>query len=392
MSYDKDRVCTVGQLEDILTMQMYALKDWCLNNVDSFAVMQHIAAELDRANHEVVEGNAAVKLQVLNNSITQIFKVLENAGADVVGVALKDIAEIIAGLQSTYEVCILDKEGNKWTVGQWQMYQDENGTTPSDGAVVAVITPYTSFVIGSHMAASRTWGTYGKDVNAEAGLYAAQTGSFVNVLKETLRFHSYENTKRLLLAYHPIEQDGTPVISTIAYDPALPTETYNDYLCVTFESYAQLEASGLRKTFDQQTYVVMADENTLDTDGNPTPRINYYWDGGAYKKRFQVPYVDSQKIIGCPAAKYCWQYKAYDGDTRQWLLPTINHLLICYAYYTQINECLYALNRSPLPTSYTWTCEQLNTSYAYIVVPSSGQVNTTNKNVSSAVFAVAALN
>ena len=389
-NYNKDSVVTAGQLEDALTLQLQAVKDWCLNNVDSFAVMQHIADELDIANRAKIEGNAAVKLQVLNNSITQIFQVLENAGADVLTAATKDLAEIIANLTSTYEVCIIDKEGNKWTVGQWQIYQDEHGTTPSEGAVVAVITPYKSFVIGTTVA-SRTWGTYGKDVVAEAGLYAAQTGAFVNVLKNNLHFKSYENTKRLLLAYHPIDDDLTPVVSTIQFDPALPLSTYNDYLCVLFASYQEMIDSGLHVTFDQQTYVVLADENTPDANGNPTPRVNYFWDGGAYKKRFQVPYVDSQKIVGCPAAKYAWLYKAWTDDKRQWTLPTINHLLICYAYYTQINECLYAINRSPLPTSNTWACEQNNTTYAYCVVPSSGQVGNVNKGSSCAVLTVAAL-
>ena len=390
-NYNKDSVVTVGQLEEALTLQLQAVKDWCLNNIDSFAVMQHIAAELDKANRETVEGNAAVKLQVLNTSLTQIFQVLENAGVTIEDKRTRDLAEIISQMQTTHEICILDKEGNKWTVGQWQIYVDEHGTTPSEAAVVSVITPYVSFVIASHPSVNRTWGTYNKDVNAEAGLYAAQTGSFANVVTDTLRFHSFENTKRLLLAYHPCEQDGTPIVSTIDYDPALPKETYRNYLCVRFASYQQLMTSELHVTWDQQTYLVMADENTPDADGNPTPRVNYYWDGGAYKKRFQVPYVDTQKIIGCPAAAYCWTYKAWFGDTRQWVLPTINHLLIMYAYRTQINECLYALNRSTLPASSAWACEQNGATYAYYVTLSSGAVLNGYKLNSYAVVPVAAL-
>lgn len=392
MSYNADRAMSVGQTEDLVTMAVDSLKQWCLDNVDRFAVMQTIAEGLDKANREVVNGNAAVKLQVLNNSLSQVYNVLENAGVDTEEVVTRDLAEIIAKLQSTHEVCILDKDGNKWSAGQWQIYVEEHGTEPSTSAVVAVITPYTSFVIPQTPAVSRTWGTYNKEVNSEAGLYAAQTGSFVNVLKENIRFAAYENTKRLLLAYHPINEDGTPVLPTIQYDPALPTDTYKDYLCVRFATYAEMVDSGIHVPYDQQTYVVDSDENTPDADGNPTPRVNYRSDGGVYRKRFQVPYVDTQKIVGCPAAKYCWEYKAWDGDTRQWVLPTINHLLIMYAYCSKINECLYALNRSPLPSNYTWACEQNGSANAYCVTLSSGQANSNGgKNASCAVVPVAAL-
>ena len=108
-NYNKDSVVTVGQLEDALTLQLQAVKDWCLNNIDSFAVMQHIAAELDKANRETVEGNAAVKLQVLNTSLTQIFQVLENAGVTIEDKRTRDLAEIISQMQTTHEICILDK-------------------------------------------------------------------------------------------------------------------------------------------------------------------------------------------------------------------------------------------------------------------------------------------
>ena len=392
MNYSQDRAMTMGQVEDLATMIINAVKGWCLNNVDSFAVMQVIAEGLDEANRETIPGNAATKLQVLNTSITQIYSVLENAGADIRNAKTSELSHMIANLFSTYEVCILDKDGNKWTVAQWETYVEQNGTTPTDGAVVAVITPYESFVISSHPSASRTWGTAGKDVCAEAGVYASQTGAFVNVLKGTLRFNAYENTKRLLLAYHPCNADNTPIVSTIQYDPSLPSETYRNYLCVRFATYAEMIASGIHVSFDQQTYLVDADENTPDTNGDPTPRVNYYWDGGAYKKRFQVPYYDTQKIYGCPAAAYCWTHKAWDGDTRQWVLPTINHLLIMYAYYTQINECLYALNHSPLPSGSAWACEQNNATGAYYVTVGSGQVsNNHGKNTSYAVVPVAAL-
>ena len=73
MNYSQDRAMTMGQVEDLATMLLNAVKNWCLNNVDSFAVMQVIAAGLDEANREIIPGNSAAKLQMLNSSLNKIY-------------------------------------------------------------------------------------------------------------------------------------------------------------------------------------------------------------------------------------------------------------------------------------------------------------------------------
>ncbi len=134
---------------------------------------------------------------------------------------------------------------------------------------------------------------------------------------------------------------------------------------------------------DQQVYVV-----TTDTDG--ASNVAYYWSGAAYTKRWTVPRV-ANNITGSPAAEFAWQYKAWNGDTRQWTLPTINHLLMMYVYYTEINACLSALNHGTLPTGNSWSCQQYGAGTAtYVTVPS-GTVNSTSKSITYAVVPVAAL-
>ena len=373
MNYSQDRAMTTGQVEDIMTMLLQAVKDWCLQNVDSFAVMQVIAAGLDEANREEIKGNAAVKLQALNSSLYKIYEVLMNKGADVADTKLSELAEVIASMTSSHEVCLIGKSGTKYSAGEWQLYIDKHGTQPEQ-AVPAVITPYESFVI-SPTFTSLQYGTTGSVVT---GLFAQQTGSFINVLQNNLIFAGYENTRRTLLFADP------DVLGWKQWDANDTDTIWGETPCIHFATNAEMQAYEWHLLYDQQVYVV-------DVDDDGTTSVAYYWNGSAYTKRFQVPLVDSQKIVGAPVAKYCWNYKAWEGDTRQWFGPTINHLLLAHVYKKEIDTCLYALNHSTLPTGYVWAMQEGNATFQYCVTLSSGQVNLSNKDNSLGVVAVAAL-
>ena len=378
MNYSQDRAMTTGQVEDIMTMLLQAVKDWCLQNVDSFAVMQVIAAGLDEANREEIKGNAAVKLQALNSSLYKIYEVLMNKGADVANTKLSELAEVIASMTSSHEVCLIGKSGTKYSAGEWQLYIDKHGTQPEQ-AVPAVITPYESFVI-SPTFTSLQYGTTGSVVT---GLFAQQTGSFINVLQNNLIFAGYENTRRTLLFADP------DVLGWKQWD-ANDTETnWATIPCIHFATHAEMIAANRTLQYDQQVYVVDNDETI--TDGSASTSIAYYWNGATYTKRFQVPLTDTQKIKGAPVAKYCWNYKAWEGDTRQWFGPTINHLLLAHVYKKEIDTCLYALNHSPLPTGIVWAVQEGNANSQYYVALSSAQVNVNGKSSSFGVVAVAAL-
>ena len=135
--------------------------------------------------------------------------------------------------------------------------------------------------------------------------------------------------------------------------------------------------------YDQQVYIV-----TLDDDGSEN--VSYYQEGSKYVKRFTVPRV-ANNITGSPAAEHAWQYKSWANEQRQYTLPTINHLLMMYVYYTDINTCLSVLNRTTLPSSQSQSCQQNIAATVSNVVPSTGTVNTTNKTYTYAVVPVAAL-
>ena len=385
-AYNADRTMTLGMAEDLVLMAVNSVKEWTMTNVDKTEIMKHIKAQLDIANRQVVGTTAAEKCQHLINCINAITGALRSAGA-VIGdnTPLAQFATLITQISATgYEVCILGKSGTHYTAGEWQLYIDQHGTEPETGAVVAVITPFQSFVIGlptvqqtiGYAYPTKQWGN---TTDSVTGLYSQQVGSYLNVLQNSLIFNSLENTRRMLLWFDP------EVLPYTNYDPNDPDKDYGLYGCVRFATKAELEASGQHLAYDQQVYIVTTDESDNDAVNNC-----YYWAGNQYAKRFQVPRV-ANNITGSPAAKEAWNYKAWDGDTRQWALPTTNHLLMMYVYYTAINTCLSALNRSTLPTGNTWTCQQSNAVNAYCVTIPSAHVGSTNKTNAYAVVPVAAL-
>ena len=246
---------------------------------------------------------------------------------------------------------------------------------------MAVITPFQSFVIANTPVSSSTsyiTKKWGNTTDSVQGLYGSQTGSFINVLQNSLNFKSLENTYRMLLWYNP------EVLPHINYDPNDLTIDYSNYACIRFATYDEMNNSDQQLTMDQQVYIVTTDE----TDS--TTNQCYYWNGTSYSKRFDVPRVINS-VTGSPAAEYAWTYKAYDGDTRQYCLPTINHLLMMYVYYTEINECFYVLNSCYLPSGNIWSCQQYSKTNAYYVSIESCSISNKSKSNNYSVIPVAAL-
>ena len=380
-AYNADRTMTLGMAEDLVLMAVNSVKEWTMTNVDKTDLVANIKAKLDLCNREVVGTTAAEKCQLLLTSINAITTALRNAGAVIADdTPFSQFAQLVSMIGThSYKICLMGKSGTRYSAVEWQQYIDEHGTTP-EPAQPAVITPYQSFVIGLPLVAgtgysSRTWAN---TTDSVPGLYGAQTGSFLNVLMNSLIFESYENTRRILLYYNPEKLPHTN------YDPSDPDKDYSEYGCVRFATKAEMEASGIHLMYDQQVYVVTNDE----TDN--TTNQAYYWNGVTYIRRFVVPRV-ANNITGAPAAEFAWDYKAYDGDERQYTLPTINHLLMMYVYYPEINTLLSLLHRSTLPTGTTWTCQQSSASGAWCVTIPSAGVNGNNKNNTYAVVPVAAL-
>lgn len=353
---------------------------------------EDIKSELDKANREVIGGGADDKVEYLNNSLNLLWRELENAGMDVTDKNTRELAQLITTLPTTYSAKILDENGEKWSVEEWETYKKQNGSAPTENAVVLISTPYASFVIGTYFP-SAAYGTTNKMAHSLAGIEDAQLGSLVNVLKNDLRFDSVDNTKRLLLTFNPIDVDGVGVVKTIQYDPELPIETYDEYECVLFGTKDELLNSNLHKPQGEQTYVVLDDESQIDSDGNTMKNVNYYYYEfyKDYMTLFSVPLIDDNGVVGCPAAKFAWEYKAWDNDERQWAMPSINHLLVICSCLDKINECLYAINRSSIPMMELLSCEEKDDWNAYVVNPYTGEVSSFDKGSECAVIPVSAL-
>ena len=374
-------VVTGEQLDEMMTRCWQAMKAWVTTNIDNSNLMTQVKETLDECNREVIGTTATAKVGAVLNSINAIATALRNAGATVTDdTTLAEFAQLVSTIGThSYEVCLLGKSGTHYSAGEWQQYIDEHGTTP-EPAQPAIITPYQSFVIGVPLVAGTAYTAkqWANTTDLVPGLYAQSVGSFLDVLQNSLIFESYENTRRILLFYNPEK------LPHANYDPSDPDKDYSKYGCVRFASKAEMEASGIHLMYDQQVYIVTNDETDGSTDQS------YYWDGVQYVRRFQVPRT-ANNITGAPAAEFAWDYKAYEGDERQYTLPTTNHLLMMYVYYSQINTLLYASHHSTLPTGYSWTCQQTYANAAYYVAIPSALVYNTTKNYTYTVVPVAAL-
>ena len=381
-AYNAKHAMTIGMAEDLVLMAVSSVKEWTTNNVDKTELVANIKSVLDQCNREVIGTTAAEKCQHLLTCINAITTALRSAGAVIPdSTPLSQFSTLVEQISASgYEICILGKSGTHYSTTQWNEYIAQHGTEPEDGAVVAMITPFQSCVIGlppmdtPNAYKNIAWGNTSDSVS---GLYGQQSGSFIDVLLNSLNFKSLENTYRMLLWYDP------EVLPHCNYDPNDPDKDYGSYGCIRFATKAEMEGSGQHLMSDQQVYIVTNDE----TDN--TTNQCYYWNGAAYARRFVVPRTGN--ITGSPAAKFAWEYKAWPGDTRQYALPTTNHLLMMYVYYNEINACLSTLNLSPLPTGGTWTCQQNNATYAWCVTIPSAGVNYNGKGSTYAVVPVAAL-
>ena len=377
-NYNREHAASIGFVEDAIINSWEKMQVWMLQHIDQLDYVVRIVNRLREAR--AGSGTSAMELaDKVKSAVDEMVIALRDAGAIITeDTVLSEFATLITKVSAKgYEICLLGKSGTHYSVVEWNNYIAQHGTEPEE-AVPAVISPYQSFVIGKpEYAGQYPTKQWGNTTDTVTGLYTNQTGSFVNVLQNGLIFQSLENTYRMLLWYNP------EILPHTDYDPDDPDKNYGSYGCVRFATHAEMENSGQMLMSDQQVYIV-----TTDTDG--ASNVAYYWSGAAYTKRWPVPRV-ANNVTGSPAAEFAWQYKAWNGDTRQWTLPTINHLLMMYVYYTQINECLSALNHSTLPSGNSWSCQQNNANNAnYVTIPS-GNVNYTNKTGTLAVVPVAAL-
>lgn len=385
-NYNKEHAASLEFVQNAVVDAYEKMQVWMTTHVDNLDYVQRIIAKLREAYRGGTWTSAMAYADAIDQCVKDMAAALQSAGANVGEKDLSEFAQMIYEVSALgYEVCILGASGTHYSLQEWTDYKAQHsGAVPEQKVVVAVITPYQSFVIGlptqqsggNTQYVTRAWGNTTDNVT---GLYGQQACSFIDVLQNSLMFKSLENTQRMLLWYNP------ELLSHTNYDPSDPSKDYTQYSCVRFASKAELLTSGCQLDPTQQVYIVTEDES----DGN-TANNCYYWEGNGYTKRFVVPRF-TNNITGSPAAEFAWQYKAYEDDTRQYSLPTTNHLLMLFVYYNEVNALLSAINFGTLPTGGTWTCQQYNAVSAYYVTVPSAYVNTNVKNYPYAVVPVAAL-
>lgn len=384
-NYNENHAASIGYVNASVANAYDKLMTWLTTNQDKLYYVARVIARLKEAYRGGNYETAMEFADAIKTAVDNIATVIQNSGG-VLGTAdLGDFASIIGSLAAHgYRVCILGKSGTQYSVSEYNEYIAVHGVEPENGDLcVAVINPYCSFTIALPTANAGTeyiTKPWGNTTDTVPSLYGAQTGSFVDMLKNALNFYSLENTFRMLMWYNP------EILPHCDYDPSDPDKDYSSYNCIRFATKAELVASGITADSFVQVFIVTTDESDSNAANNC-----YYWNGTDYAKRFPVPRV-ANNITGSPAAEFAWQTKAWDGDTRQYAIPTINHLLMMYVYYTEINSCLSAMHRGPLPSGDAWTCQQYSSNGAYYVTVSSGAVGSNGgKYYTCAVVPVAAL-
>lgn len=385
-NYNKNHAASIDFVQQSVVEAYEKMQVWMTTHVDSLDYVQRIINKLREAYRGGTWDSAMAYADAINDCVIDMAAALRSAGAAVGTKDLSEFAQMIYEVSALgYEICILGASGTHYSVTDWTEYIAQHGTPPEQNAVPAVITPYQSFVIGLPTVQTGTNTQYitkqwGNTTDLVTGLYAQQQGSFVNVLQNSLIFNSLENTRMMLMWYNPEKLPHTD------YDPTDPSKDYSGYYCVRFATKADLLASGMMLPYNQQVYIVTTDESDNNTANNC-----YYWSGSAYVKRFVVPRV-ANGVTGSPCAEWAWDYKAWDGDTRQYTVPTTNHMLMMMVYFNEINACLAAINYGPLPSGSAWSCQQNNAIVAYFVTIPSGTVGSSgNKTSTFAVVPVAAL-
>lgn len=383
--YNRQHAATIEYVNEAVAYAYDRLMTWATSNIDNFDYVKRIFLKLKEAYRGGNFTSAMAYADAINAAVNDIATAIRSGGGVIGDATLAEFPTIIRQITATgFEVCILGKSGTHYDVNEYNDYVAQHGTQPENGDLtVAVITPYEAFIIdppteqGGTVYKTAQWGNTTDNVQ---GLIAQQTGSFVNVLTNSLNFNAIENTKRMLLWYNP------EILPHIDFDPNDNTINYGNYNCIRFTTYAEMSSSGQMLDMTQQVYIVTNDENDGGAQNNC-----YYWNGTAYTKRFSVPRVVNN-ITGSPAAEFAWQRKSWDGDTRQHGIGNTNINLMMCVYYTEINALLSTMGRGTLPSGGVWCPEQFNAINAYNVSFPSGAVSTYNyKNDPYAVVSVAAL-
>ena len=82
------------------------------------------------------------------------------------------------------------------------------------------------------------------------------------------------------------------------------------------------------------------------------------------------------------AANVARKYKAYDGDTLEWYLPSIGELAVYFHDFRKINAAIAKAGGLKISDGYYWSSSEYSAFYALIVSPYDGTVSHLGKNSS----------
>lgn len=370
-------IVTGERLEQSQTEIWQAMKTWVLDNIDNSNLMTVIKETLDEANREVYGTSGTAKADLIKTSVQAMTQAFEDAGIDMEGVTTQQFAALISAIANNNGVYILDRDGVRWTAGAWSTaisHTDPVGvlvTTARDNIILShKILPEQDVIDGT-----KAWGTYNQTVAPMVGFTSINAEPFSGLMN-TIHLLCWADPDLLIKFPNDYTMKGS---STMTKEEVLSKEL------IWFDSSTAL-ADILTPWATAQGTTSMADLRTkafvIPTDSTLTSWNVYYYSGTtsiAFGTRMTgVPKSDSQGIVGAPAARCCFKYKAYNDDERQWYLPSIYELFLIYLNKDAINSCLDALNAEPLKEANYWSSIQYGNYYAYYLSVASGMSNGSN--------------
>jgi len=370
---------TVSKLDEFGSQLWDAMKEYIVSHEDTSNLMIQIKSKLDQANREVIGTTGTQKADAIKDGVYQMVLAFEDCGIDMTNIKTSQFSSIIREFTKITGVFILDENNKQWSSGEWEEASTKQ-VMPNPVGILVVLAD--NEIIISLDYVFKQWGTYGSTIPILDG-YA---GGIAGTPKS-----GFKNTKRILAYADP----GTLRNSSISIDyfNGMTESDVTNKDIVFFPDDTSLTTwaasvgnAGMARLGQEKYYCI------------PHAEAGYwivkYYTGTASSITFgnritKTPLIDTQSIIGSPSAKWCWDYKAYDGDTHQWYEPSVFELGVMYLNRDEIDKCLIVLGKERLYTSsYHWSSLQFNNSYAYFVSLSSGEVNNYYKSYGCAVRAV----
>jgi hypothetical protein len=326
------------------------LVDWVrryvANNKEVIDIESEVLRLLDETNNEVIGNNGVEKAEYTLEQRIALYGILTSYGYNMTNVSFEKSIDLIRKELAGRGAFILDEYGERWTASAWAYEVEMNGKNPATPIGILLVSNTITRLIGLHYT-TKQWGTYQHNVpNLSTDISVLGNNDVI----------ADKNTREIIKFANPLLIWDWEESQLIPHDDVR-----------WFDNLDEANADATERYATEPTAIVQTDVYMVGTDR--TALATYYWNGTKLTQRLaSVPLFDTQKIMGAPAAEYCYLYgKAISVEASgfSWHLPDGREYLQMALHRDIINQCYVALGLPILPTGNVWTCLQTSATTAY---------------------------